>query len=318
VVVVDPENLKKKRKNQTRAERVALRRGQRKVQEEIQQKKNDLARSETGVFEEVTTKNNMLFAQVNFPREAVQDADNLALITEYTQAQADALQSATSWIDEDRFLSLLRRKGMQDPNHPQKFSWAALGGAVGCCYRAVPSVGFMYGPIARPPKEVKARQRREKFVETAEAVVPEQEKEAAQKQTDITAQRHDDLEKRLKKSFFPPGVDPKEASEKLPFLNFICQPKSFTQTVENIFDLSFAVREGNVGLELDEDGLPVITQTKPPEEANHISRKQVIISLSPKDLAEIAEAFEDGSGWAPARRMGKGTLYHDPLNEPDK
>jgi hypothetical protein len=40
--------------------------------------------------------------------------------------------------------------------------------------------------------------------------------------------------------------------------DFAIDPHSFGQTVENIFYISFLIKEGNVGLDMDDDGLPTL------------------------------------------------------------
>jgi len=40
--------------------------------------------------------------------------------------------------------------------------------------------------------------------------------------------------------------------EAMPFVNFVVNPDSFTQTVENIFDLSFAFKNMTAGLQVSE------------------------------------------------------------------
>jgi hypothetical protein len=46
----------------------------------------------------------------------------------------------------------------------------------------------------------------------------------------------------------------------LAFFNFVINPWSFGQTVENMFYTSFLVRDGNIGVTLDERGLPYISK----------------------------------------------------------
>lgn len=43
--------------------------------------------------------------------------------------------------------------------------------------------------------------------------------------------------------------------------DFAINPHSFSQTVENIFYISFLIKEGNVGLEMDENGLPTLSKS---------------------------------------------------------
>lgn len=43
--------------------------------------------------------------------------------------------------------------------------------------------------------------------------------------------------------------------------DFAINPHSFGQTVENIFYISFLIKEGNVGLDMDDDGLPTLGES---------------------------------------------------------
>ncbi|KAK5744911.1 hypothetical protein LTR17_001662 [Elasticomyces elasticus] len=50
----------------------------------------------------------------------------------------------------------------------------------------------------------------------------------------------------------------------VPLFEFVVNPRSFGQTVENIFYVSFLIKEGSVAVKLDEDGLPTINIEEPP------------------------------------------------------
>ncbi|KAK4898630.1 hypothetical protein LTR27_003802 [Elasticomyces elasticus] len=50
----------------------------------------------------------------------------------------------------------------------------------------------------------------------------------------------------------------------VPLFEFVVNPRSFGQTVENIFYISFLIKEGSVAVKLDEDGLPTINIEEPP------------------------------------------------------
>jgi len=49
----------------------------------------------------------------------------------------------------------------------------------------------------------------------------------------------------------------------VPLFNFVVNPRSFGQTIENVFYISFLIKEGSVGVEHDEDGLPTLREWPP-------------------------------------------------------
>lgn len=64
-----------------------------------------------------------------------------------------------------------------------------------------------------------------------------------------------------------------ENPEGLNFFQFLVDPASFTQTVENIFDFSFLVRKGSASLSVDEEHkLPIINTV--PDSANEVTEKK--------------------------------------------
>jgi hypothetical protein len=56
------------------------------------------------------------------------------------------------------------------------------------------------------------------------------------------------------------GSSSEGALEPVGLFNLAVNPQSFTQTVENLFDLSFLVKQGHASLTLDCHGLPVVSQ----------------------------------------------------------
>jgi hypothetical protein len=79
-----------------------------------------------------------------------------------------------------------------------------------------------------------------------------------------------------------------DASEGQPIalFDFILNPQSFAQSVENMFYTSFLVRDGKVALEMDEDGIPVISIVDGEQEESideddgpKVARNQVVIDL---------------------------------------
>ncbi|KAJ8789609.1 hypothetical protein J1605_022136 [Eschrichtius robustus] len=105
----------------------------------------------------------------------------------------------------------------------------------------------------------------------------------------------------------------KDPDTPMSFFDFVVDPHSFARTVENIFHVSFIIRDGFARIRLDQDRLPIIDyssdlitfenfvfQTEPVninEESGGIDqntqiRNQGIIALSYRDWEEIVKTFE--------------------------
>ncbi|KAA8583959.1 hypothetical protein FQN60_015167 [Etheostoma spectabile] len=78
------------------------------------------------------------------------------------------------------------------------------------------------------------------------------------------------------------------------YYEFVIDPKSFSRTVENIFHMSFLIRDGLARMYLDNDKLPCIAPVEEGEvdAGGSYSRKQCIVSISPKIWKELIDAFD--------------------------
>ncbi|KAH3907943.1 hypothetical protein HBH56_183190 [Parastagonospora nodorum] len=79
-------------------------------------------------------------------------------------------------------------------------------------------------------------------------------------------------------------------------LDFAINPHDFGQTVENLFYISFLVREGNAKIMKDEDGLPLLMPAKAHEmsdarEAN-IQKNQAVLSIDYTTWKMFIQAFD--------------------------
>ncbi|NXJ86999.1 EID3 inhibitor, partial [Trogon melanurus] len=78
--------------------------------------------------------------------------------------------------------------------------------------------------------------------------------------------------------------DRQYAETPISFFEFVIDPNSFARTVENIFHVSFLIRDGLARLKLDENALPIIEPTKDEERRKDDhgagARNQLVISLS--------------------------------------
>ncbi|XP_064446769.1 EP300-interacting inhibitor of differentiation 3 [Mirounga angustirostris] len=81
------------------------------------------------------------------------------------------------------------------------------------------------------------------------------------------------------------------------YFEFVIDPNSFSRTVENIFYVSFIIRDGFARIRLDQDRLPIlepinINQVGEGNDPSSHGRKQGVISLSLQDWKNIVATFE--------------------------
>ncbi|KAG7291704.1 hypothetical protein NEMBOFW57_001723 [Staphylotrichum longicolle] len=89
-------------------------------------------------------------------------------------------------------------------------------------------------------------------------------------------------------------------------VRFVVNPHSFGQTVENMFYVSFLIREGSVKLDFDDDDLPAIEPVRkdPSGEVNRSKaamRHQAIMSIDMATWRDIIDAFDIKEPMIPSR-----------------
>ena len=228
----------------TDAQRRALRQEQRGLQA-------GLKAGEHGTLEdlqEAREKNNELFDQVRYTREAVLDADNVDMIvTQYAQKVEKDVQVPR--FDPLKLVHKLKQKCSGKTETGKYFDWKLLGVECGICFNALPDrVSFLAGALDHEV-HIKAQKPRKK---RAAAVPGEDEKDAInpEKVDNNDNNRSDGADKlsameknmrTLKKTLTKKHKAQVDAGgpNEIDAVKFLFNPKSFTQTVENIFNFSF-------------------------------------------------------------------------------
>ncbi|KAK5729932.1 hypothetical protein LTR17_011571 [Elasticomyces elasticus] len=108
----------------------------------------------------------------------------------------------------------------------------------------------------------------------------------------------------------------------VPLFEFVLNPRSFGQTVENIFYISFLIKEGSVAVKLDDEGLPTINIEEPPskdgedENGNPLStpekikQKKAREKETSKHQAVFALDFETWRGLVEAFEIRESMILH--------
>lgn len=331
----------------TDEQRRLLRRQQREVAKKLAEgpKNED---EEKNFVTDARDVNNKLFEKVAYTREAVLDAENVHTIATKLSKKVDDMIQVPRF-EPNKFVSKLKQQLMVQANNGQSyFDWGTLGLEAGVCFNSVPSrVTFLVGPVenGRVPEKRKVRTiRQKKAVEESEAEEEEPEELAKKerKSADQLSQADRNLKQMrsylIKKSGAAQKVNKlrydevkenepdhkamakkqlTEQGNQIDFVRFLVNPKSFTQTIENIFNFSFLVKKGEAKITMrklassplgDSQGssqgsnsnsninnplnLPMSGCFVTVGEGEQDTTKQCVIPFSMKDWRRVCEAYD--------------------------
>lgn len=245
-----------------------------------------------------------LYNSVTQTREAAMDSSTIAQIAMLGKQKAQALKTDMFTFNASDFAEKLLvyndcKRGEDVPNE----KWKSMGELVRKYYKKAPSYSCMLGTFERTEyvgKEKIARQRtqvdKEELAKQKTKVKELKEVEKTNEETTAKMTEHVYI---LLKKFY-------ESYDKEPvdFFEFTVDPKSFGRSVENIFYLSFLVREGLCKVFLDDDKLPVLEpmDRKLDAAGNALQEatdtrlfNQVVVSFSYPQWKEIVEIWDIGN-----------------------
>lgn len=190
----------------------------------------------------------------------------------------------------DRLKSRFKRELDDD-----EVGWRELGQAVNGYFNGVCDNFFLVGGLdaAHAPRKARAKKQAKATGAFERPDLILEEKEGGKKKRD----QHEAMQRELHGDI--------KRMKKVCMLEYLINPKSVTQTVENIFEYSFLV--GNYSkIELDKDKLPVLTasgETAGPGEGDEDggggsstslsgATNQSILSFTREDIKDAVEAFD--------------------------
>ncbi|NXJ27308.1 NSE4A protein, partial [Dicrurus megarhynchus] len=254
--------------------------------------------SKSNRLTEALEKANTLFDGVLHTREAVLDAQFLVIASNIGKEKANELHSEMSAFDSTAFAEdLLTFMGINrteieetddsEDDVPGGFlpsnAWQTMGEEALKYLRRAPTFHYMMGSFKSEPPVPKQRIERQKKASggKAERAMPAQLKKMEESHQEATEKEVERILRILQTHF------ENEPNTPISFFDFVIDPNSFARTVENMFHVSFLIRDGLAKIKLDEDELPVIEPTKPSERGEEESRagarNQVVISLDQKE-----------------------------------
>jgi len=242
-----------------------------------------------------------LYNSVTQTREAAMDSSAIAQIALLGKQKAQALKTDMFTFNASDFAErLVVYNGSRRGEGVAEDKWKPLGELVRKYFKKAPPYTCMLGTFERTEyvgKEKAARQQKsqadkEDFIKNKTKVKEMSEVEKTNEET--TAKMTEHVYTLLKKFYTSYDQEPVD------FFEFTVDPKSFGRTVENIFYLSFLVREGLVKVFLDDDKLPVLepVDRRTDSSGNSVREatdtrlfNQVVVSFSYPQWQEIVKVW---------------------------
>lgn len=164
--------------------------------------------------------------------------------------------------------------------------WARLGRLAGSASGRVPVPSFMLGPLSVEKKErkiIRHAQDRQRG---------EQRRPEELQQSDVSHGENDTTKSVMQIEQVLDRIT-RERGKPVNFFEFIVNPESFSQTVENLFYLSFLVRDGRVNIS-DDTGQPLLECCEPPtdeDRQNNLQKKQLVLDLDIETYRELIDVY---------------------------
>lgn len=305
-----------------------IRKTYRKIRQEMIENRLECVDPNSNRIEAMMEKIEKTYNSVKKPREAVSDGIVLQEIAVLGQERIKNLHCAFRSFSNNEFMDKLKvymsdYSGKSEPQVPgeendpasdsdeeqtQRQSTRApkkylltkpiisrFGTDVMSYFRILPSPKFLIGTLEKElnlSKKAIVRQRKQKSDETIVRTKIQELDVNSEQEKNNTVQETERIYKMLKRYF------KRSEGRALCLYEFMINPKSFSRTIENIFYISFLVKDGFVRIFLDEDDLPVIVPVSDEEKAQsstQASKKaniQSMVSLNKVQWKELIEVFE--------------------------
>ncbi|XP_076904629.1 non-structural maintenance of chromosomes element 4 homolog A-like [Bidens hawaiensis] len=272
------------------AERRVLRSRYLAVKNLISVKRDDIAKNDLDKFMTIVDEVESLHQLVQKPREQVADAEALLDITNTLMTSVKA-QSGEGLTSGDFVSCLLKNFGQLGGDERNSVKWKDIGSVVSHVFLKGDGCCTMIGPMKSELKQRKVTVQRKQSRPTEKARPEELAASSTEEKTDT--------DKNMATMF---SVLRKNRNAKLE--NLVLNRSSFAQTVENLFALSFLVKDGRAEVKVNE-GHHLVSPRNAPA-ANAVASKEVaythfIFRFDFRDWKLMLESVTEGDELMPHR-----------------
>ncbi|RIA97708.1 Nse4 C-terminal-domain-containing protein [Glomus cerebriforme] len=282
--------------DQNKEEKRWLRREYRNLISTTEENRLEYLRPDSEGLSNNIARANDLHQKVKNTHEATLDSRLLVLTSDLGVQKARRMRLDNNSFDVENYITKLITfmggRQIDNDNEEPDLNWTSIGKLASKFTTRVPTSDFMLGPLSVETKEREKRIRHSLNKDKSAMKEPEQLKEK-----DIERQENETT-RNVKMVYDILGE-----RQPINFFEFIINPESFGQTVENLFYLSFLIRDGKVNID-DESGQPILTLCEPPTADNYaegLIKKQLVMEIDMKTWQEIIETYEINESVIPTR-----------------
>ncbi|KAJ6626035.1 Nse4 C-terminal-domain-containing protein [Mycena sp. CBHHK59/15] len=255
-----------------------------------------------------------IFEKVKNPQEATLDSSFFVKTTTINSQKARAMKSGTGTFDVEDFITKLVgfMGGNRPPEDPSSdvsdaeeddapLEWKKIGRRALAKSRRVPAMGFMLGPLSIEQKQRASNKQRAKFEKDKKDITRPQEL----KEEDIARSENETT----KNVATVAAVLSQVVS--INIFRLVVNPESFAQSVENIFYLSFLIRDAQATFQITDDGEPIVFACEEPSDedlAEGLLKRQLIFEFDMKTWKRAIEVFQIKKPFIPTRPPAKTKL----------
>ncbi|KAI8379116.1 Nse4 C-terminal-domain-containing protein [Radiomyces spectabilis] len=294
---------------QNKDERREIRQLYRELITKTEESKRDLTDAANNGLIRTLEKANALYSKVRNTQEATLDSKLLVLSAGLGAQKARNLRLDHQLFNIDEFVSKIKTLGRTaeadlDDDNESHLDWKCIGIRAIQYGKRARTIDFMLGPLSVERKQRRVT-RQVRLVKNKEDLVQPTmlREEDIQQQENETSNNVNQIYKIL------------DEQGPMNYFEFITNPEAFSQSVENMFYVSFLIRNGVAEID-DSSGQPMLGTRAPPttdELANNLLKKQIIMSLDIPLWKEIIDTYGIQTSVIPTRasrqEMAPGKWY---------